>query len=92
MVFEFSTLGFWLTPWELSRYSLGFMGLCVKRVFVTVPHAALRLVLCALRCFALHALRSARCVGSAFPRCAIGGESFEDACNKVKHGAIPCVG
>lgn len=93
MFFAFSTVGFWQTLWELSRYrlslsrySLGFVGLCVKRVIVTVSHAALRLLLCALRCFALHALRSARCMGSAFPRCVAGCEGFNNTGDDVEHG------
>ena len=67
----------------------GVRGLCVKGVFRTVSHAALRLVLCALRCFALHALRSALCVCFACPRCSAGGDGLNDACNDVKHGATP---
>ena len=68
---------------------MGRMGLYVEGVLCTVSHAALCLVLCALRCFALHALRSARCVCFAFPSCATGGNGFDDACNDVEHGAIP---
>lgn len=96
MVFAFSTLGFWQTlpglpryRWRLSRYSVGLMGLCVEGVFRTVSHATLCLLLFALRCFALHALRSSRCMCFAFSRCATGGNGFNDACNDVKHGAIP---
>lgn len=62
------------------------MGLYVEGVFRAVAHAALRLMLCALRCFALHALRFTYCMGSAFPRCAIGGEGFDNAGDEVKHG------
>ena len=82
MVFAFSTLGFWLrsggalvAPW----------GLLVEWVRVALSHAALCLCVLCRVCFALHALRSALCVGFAFPRCAIGGEGFDDACNDVEH-------
>ena len=60
-------------------------GLRVKRVFRTVSHAAPCLLLCVLLCFALHALRPALRMCFAFPRCAIGGNGFNDACNDVKH-------
>ena len=90
MVFAFSTLDFWRTPW---RYSMGRMGLYVKGVFRAVAHATLRLLFFALRCFALHALRSARCVCFACPRCVArcvaGCEGFDNAGDKVEHGAIP---
>ena len=68
---------------------MGRMGLYVEGVFRTVSHATLRLVLCALRCFACFALRLALRMGFAFPRCATGGNGFNDACDEVEHGAIP---
>ncbi len=83
MVFAFSTLGFW-------RRSGGALvaprGLLVEGIWMALAHAALGLVLFALRCFALC---SALCMRFAFPRCATGGNGFNDACNDVKHGAIP---
>ncbi len=67
----------------------GRMGLYVEGVLCTVPHAVPDLLLFALRCFALHALCFALCVGFAFPRCAAGGDSLDDTGDKSKHGAIP---
>lgn len=85
MVFEFSTLDFWLTPWGLWRYPVGLMGLLVEGIRLALAHAALRLVLFALRCFALHALRSAMCVCFAFPLCATGGDGFENSSYRADH-------
>lgn len=72
---------------------MGRMGLYVEGVFRAVSHAALRLVLCALRCFAVQALRSARCVCFAFPRCVARCvarcEGFYDTGDEVEHCAIP---
>ena len=68
---------------------MGRMGLYVEGVLCTVSHATLRLLFFALRCFALHALRSARCVCFACPRCPSGCEGFDNAGDEVEHDAIP---
>jgi hypothetical protein len=60
-------------------------GLLVEGIRLALAHAALRLLLCVLLCFALHALRSALRVCFAFPRCATGGNGFDNACDGVKH-------
>ncbi len=86
MVFAFSTLGFW-------RRSGGALvaprGLLVEGIRVALAHAVVRLLLFALRCFACNAFCFALCMRFAFPRCATGGNGFNDACNDVKRGAIP---
>ncbi len=56
-------------------------GLLVEGIRVTLPHAALRLGAFCRVCFACFAL----CMRFAFPRCATGGNGFNDACNDVKH-------
>lgn len=86
MVFAFSTLGFW---WRSGGALVAPRGLLVEWIGVALPHAVPGLVLFALRCFALHALRSSRCMGFAFPRCAVGGDGLDDTGDKANHGAIP---
>ena len=86
MVFAFSTLGFWL---RRGGAVVAPGGLLVEWVRVALSHAALCLYVLGRVGFACNALRSALCVGFAFPRCAGSGEGFDNACNDVKHGAIP---
>ena len=59
--------------------------LLVEWIGVALAHAALCLCILCRVCFACNALRSALCVCFAFPRCATGGNGFNDACNDVKH-------
>ena len=64
-------------------------GLLVEGVRVALPRAALRVCAFCRVCFACFALCFALCMRFAFPRCATGGNGFNDACNDVEHGAIP---
>ena len=66
-------------------------GLLVEGIRVALPHAALCLCVLCRVCFACKALRSALCVCFAFPRCAIGGNGFNDACNDVNHDNLKLV-
>ncbi len=61
-------------------------GLLVEGIRVALAHAVVRLVLFALRCFACFALCSALCMRFAFPRCATGGDGFDNTCDGVDHG------
>lgn len=60
-------------------------GLLVEGIRVALPHAALCLCTICRVCFACFALCFALCMRFAFPRCATGGNGFNDACNDVEH-------
>ena len=82
MVFAFSTLGFWL---RRGGAVVAPGGLLVEGIWVALAHATLGLGAFCRVCFACFALCFALCMGFAFPRCATGGNGFDDACDDVKH-------
>ena len=64
-------------------------GLLVEGIRVALPRAALCLCAFCRVCFACFALCFALCMGFACPSCFACGNGLNDACNDVKHDAIP---